>query len=207
MMRSATSNFMPERVIGLRQKSQARAPMLLGAGLLAIVMGLRLMVGGGGGAVAVQGATTAPMRPAISSVAAADTQPTQFDSALQRWAQQPNPPLKRNPFRIPFRYYPCDESAQSASPAPMDSYWDLVEKSGSAQADQQEQREEVIDNVQRSAESLKLQSIILGASPAAIINGRQLREGDAVDEFRVLRIEARQVIVEREGVRLALQMN
>jgi hypothetical protein len=34
-----------------------------------------------------------------------------------------------------------------------------------------------------------------------------VREGSVVDGFRVLKIEARQLIVEREGVKLAITMN
>ena len=76
----------------------------------------------------------------------------------------------------------------------------------SSRADQQEQRQILIDNVRIAAASLKLQTTIMGAHRGAMVNGTMVREGDSVSGFRVLSIEARQVIVEREGVKLALLM-
>ena len=94
-------------------------------------------------------------------------------------------------------------SDDSASPG---GYWDLVRKSMSSRADQQEQRQILIDNVRIAADALKLQSTVTGAHPGAMMNGQMVREGDSVAGFRVVKIEARQVIVEREGVQLAVLM-
>ena len=38
------------------------------------------------------------------------------------------------------------------------------------------------------------------------VNGERVGEGDVVASFRVSRIEARRIIVEREGIRLEIQM-
>ncbi len=126
--------------------------------------------------------------------------------SLQQWARQPIRPLIRNPFAIPLDYYPRDNSAAADKASTQTGYWDLVGKSMSSRADQQEQRQILIDNVRIAAASLKLQSTIMGAHPGAMVNGTMVREGDSVSGFRVLSIEARQVIVEREGVKLALLM-
>lgn len=125
---------------------------------------------------------------------------------LQQWARQPIRPLIRNPFTIPLDYYPRDSSAAADKTASQTGYWDQVGKSMSSRADQQEQRQILIDNVRIAAASLKLQSTIMGAHRGAMVNGTMVREGDNVLGFRVLSIEARQVIVEREGVKLALLM-
>jgi hypothetical protein len=77
----------------------------------------------------------------------------------------------------------------------------------SSRADQQEQRQILIDNIRIAAEALKLDSTIMGATPGAMVNGEMVREGSTVAGFRVLKIEARQLIVEREGVKLAIMMN
>jgi hypothetical protein len=126
--------------------------------------------------------------------------------SLQQWARQPIRPLIRNPFAIPLDYYPRDSSAVADKASAQTGYWDLVGKSMSSRADQQEQRQILIDNVRIAAASLKLQSTIMGAHPGAMVNGTMVREGDTVSGFRVLSIEARQIIVEREGVKLALLM-
>jgi hypothetical protein len=119
-------------------------------------------------------------------------------AALQKWAHQPLQPLTRNPFDIPLDEYPRDASAHG--------YSDLVTKSATSQADQQEQRQILIDNVRIAAGSLKLQSTVIGAHPSAMVNGQMVREGDDIAGFRVLKIEARQIIVEREGIELAVLM-
>jgi hypothetical protein len=126
--------------------------------------------------------------------------------SLQQWARQPVRPLTRNPFAIPLDLYPRDGAAADNASA-QTGYWDLVGKSMSSRADQQEQRQILIDNVRIAAASLKLESTIMGAHPGAMVNGNMVRVGDTVDGFRVLSIEARQIIVEREGVKLALLMD
>jgi hypothetical protein len=39
-----------------------------------------------------------------------------------------------------------------------------------------------------------------------MINGSMVGEGEVVAQFRVLRIEARSVVVEREGIKLEIPM-
>jgi len=53
---------------------------------------------------------------------------------------------------------------------------------------------------------LKLQSTVMGPQPSAMVNGEMVREGSVVAGFRVLKIEARRMIVEREGIKLAILM-
>jgi hypothetical protein len=126
--------------------------------------------------------------------------------SLQQWARQPVRPLTRNPFAIPLDLYPRDTTSAPDKETSETGYWNLVAKSLSSRADQQEQRQILIDNVRIAAASLKLESTIMGAHPGAMVNGNMVREGDDVAGFRVVSIEARQVIVEREGVKLALLM-
>ena len=79
-------------------------------------------------------------------------------------------------------------------------------KSLTSRADQNKQRQIRIDNTVRDAEKLQLQTIVMGASPKAVINGEMVGEGSVVAEFRVSRIEARRIIVEREGIKLEIPM-
>jgi hypothetical protein len=127
-------------------------------------------------------------------------------ASLQRWARQPVKPLARNPFDIPLDDYPRDGSKISDNGSSATGYWDLVRKSMSSRADQQEQRQILIDNVRIAAGSLQLQSTVLGAHPGAMVNGQMVCEGDKIAGFRVVKIEARQIIVEREGIELAVLM-
>jgi hypothetical protein len=60
----------------------------------------------------------------------------------------------------------------------------------------------VAERVTREAGRLHLQSVVMGTSPRAMVDGQLLAEGDVVANFRVLRIEARGITVEREGIKL-----
>ena len=64
-----------------------------------------------------------------------------------------------------------------------------------------------ISSIRIAAEALKLESTIVGPTPGAIVNGQMVREGSNIAGFRVLKIEARQMVVEREGVKLAVTMD
>jgi hypothetical protein len=76
----------------------------------------------------------------------------------------------------------------------------------SVEADQQVQRQALIQGLADSARSLQLQSTMLGATPSAMVNGEMVREGSLVADFRVLKIEAGKMIVEREGIKLEILM-
>ena len=133
--------------------------------------------------------------------------PAEADASLQLGRVNRSGPSAETPSS--FHWIISQPTAQKTTdPASaVAGYWNLVGKSMSSRADQQEQRQVLIDNVRLAAESLKLESTILGAAPAAMVNGQLVREGSVVDGFRVLKIEPRQLIVEREGVKLAVMMD
>jgi hypothetical protein len=74
------------------------------------------------------------------------------------------------------------------------------------QADRMDKRENLIANYTAQASKLRLESIMLGSQPKAMVNGKLIGEGSVVAEFRVLKIEARRIVVEREGIQLEIQM-
>jgi hypothetical protein len=76
-----------------------------------------------------------------------------------------------------------------------------------ARADQKREREVLVENLRGQALQLKLQSTVLGASPKALVNGQLVRVGDVVASFRVTKIEARRIVVEREGIKLEVRSN
>jgi hypothetical protein len=170
-----------------------------------------VLVGGHAGPSAAQGATTTAV---VLAKAVISEQPVQHHSAepagmsLQQWArQQDRRPLGRNPFAVPLDFYPTDASSGADETSTANGYWDLLRKSMSSRADQQEQRQILIDNVRIAAESLKLDSTIMSARPGAMVNGEVVHEGSIVAGFRVLKIESRELIMEREGIKLAVMMN
>ena len=128
--------------------------------------------------------------------------------ALLEWQRRPIAPLSRNLFVINYDFFPQDGSA----PAPVhlqqgDGFWDHIAKSMTARADQKREREVLVENLRAQALQLKLQSTVLGASPKALVNGQLVRVGDVVASFRVRKIEARRIVVEREGIMLEVRSN
>jgi hypothetical protein len=203
---SASSWF--ENFVATLRKSPKKAGTLSVLFVLLVGLWFRLLSGGHttssarGSAIVNPGVTTwaAPAGPAPGRVE------TNVDS-LQQWARQPVIPLNRNIFIIPLDQYLRDGSESASVESTGNGFWDLLGKSMSSRADQQEQRQILIDNVRIAAGSLTLQSTLMGAQPLAMINGAEAREGSLVEGFRVVKIEARKVIVEREGVTLAIVMN
>ena len=143
-------------------------------------------------------------KPAVSAKAA-----NARADVLAAWMAQPIPVPQQDLFAVNLTYFPNDVSAASndATKADSEEIVDPQTKLERAEADQKRHRAVVIENVRQQAEKLDLQSIVRGANPQAMINGRMVGEGDVVAEFRVLKIEPRKVIVEREGVKLSIAMN
>ncbi len=61
--------------------------------------------------------------------------------------------------------------------------------------------------IRTHAQSLSLQSTMLGSSPTALINGQVLREGECVSGFRLKRIAWDCCTVSRDGVDVELRMD
>jgi hypothetical protein len=199
-----------EKAMGAVRASPGKSSVLTGLALIMAIAWIRVLVGGHTSPSSAQAASTsaAPAATVLSDEPAALHRLSDSGGAtLQQWARQPTRPLTRNPFAVSLEYYPTDVSKSDDPTSAGVGYWNLVSKSMSSRADQQEQRQILIDNIRIAAEALKLDSTIMGATPGAMVNGEMVREGSTVAGFRVLKIEARQLIVEREGVKLAIMMN
>ncbi|MGD0463810.1 MAG: hypothetical protein ABSB74_15085 [Tepidisphaeraceae bacterium] len=194
-----------EKLIAGFRASPGKSSTVSGLAVILVFMWCRFLFWGHPPAAASGATAQVDSPPAVWSVPTA-WRPAGEAVSLQQWARQPIRPLIRNPFTIPLDDYPRDGTGVADGGTSQTGYWDLVGKSLSSRADQQEQRQILIDNVRIAAASLKLQSTILGAHRGAMVNGNMVREGDNVAGFRVVNIEARQVIVEREGIKLALLM-
>ena len=133
---------------------------------------------------------------------------TAMHEALKEWASRPVSPLNRNLFSINYDFFPQDGSRVPVLRAPVgDGFWDRLAKSMTARADARKEQEVLRENLRLQAAQLKIQTIVMGAQPKAVINGELVGEGDVVASFRVSKIEARRVVVEREGIKLALRLN
>jgi hypothetical protein len=170
--------------------------------LVLCVMWARMLLGGG---VSLPAAASAMFNKADAQPAPnanpADVSYRPAARTLAEWAQQPTGPVKRNLFAVPFDGYPVDP----ANPMPQTRE---SAKSGPSEADQSKERQIVVERVRNEAAKLSLGGIILGASPKVLVNGSLLSVGQAVGEtgFKVVRIDVRQILVERDGVQVELKM-
>jgi len=128
------------------------------------------------------------------------------DSPVERWLSTSAPPLGRNLFEIDYELFPTDLTGSQEKVA-SEGFWDDIAKSMNLRADQQGRRQESVQRVASQAKALQVTSVMMGPKPRAVINGELVGEGEVVASFRVLKIEARRIIVEREGIRLEIQMN
>ena len=143
---------------------------------------------------------------AITPEVHAAARPLDTAAALRAWIDAPSPPLTRNLFTVDLERFPHDGSRVQTTNKDVVGFWDELAKSMTFRADVKKERQVLVENLARQASQLRLQSTIMGASPKAVIDGGLVGEGDVVASFRVLRIEPRRIIVEREGIKLEIQM-
>jgi hypothetical protein len=130
-----------------------------------------------------------------------------IDASLRQWLSQPVSTPSRNLFEVKLDYFPLEGGRPLAlSPAGTSDFWDQLEKSLAWRADQRIKRETQIVAFMQEADQLRPTSTIPGPNPKAMINGMLVGEGDVVASFRVIKIEARRILVEREGIRLEIPM-
>jgi hypothetical protein len=124
------------------------------------------------------------------------------------WTTVKLAPADRNLFLIDYdRFEKSGKSTAQGAPVQQsgDSSPDPA-KSGPSPADLKKERQILVDNLQAQAAQLKLQTTLMGASPKALVNGNLVGEGDTVASFRIVRITARGMVIEREGIKLEVQM-
>ncbi|HYE21189.1 MAG TPA: hypothetical protein VEA69_22270 [Tepidisphaeraceae bacterium] len=187
-----------------------KAAVLGGLVVVMVVMWVRLIGGPAAGPKAAVASPTAPARaggaPVASAAARGVHRAAAATAALQDWAARPLSPLSRNLFAINYDFFPQDGSKAPVLRVPQgDGFWDQLAKSMTARADQRKEHEVLVENLRLQAAQLKVQSTVMGASPKALVNGELVGIGDVVASFRVDRIDARRIVVEREGIKLEIR--
>jgi hypothetical protein len=181
--------------------------------LVMLVLWLRMMVSGGAGPSRAAANVTAGARGGEGALASDNyrrpgSRSTPALKALMDWAQRPISPLSRNPFVINYDYYPQDGTRPAPPRIPQgDGFWDQLAKSMTARADSIKEHQLLVENLRLQAAQLKVQSTVMGAKPRALINGEFVGEGSIVASFRVSKIEARRIVLEREGIKLEVRFN
>jgi hypothetical protein len=201
-------------------KSDPRKAAVL-AVLLAVmgVLWYRVIAGGPASASAYAGsgpATGSAFAPSTPDAYRPTGRQTAAAAALQEWARtRAVVPLSRNLFVTNYDLFPLDggRTTVTAATEPTlhvergDGFWDQLAKSLADRADQIKEHRARVETIRTEAAKLKVQSTLMGASPKALVNGRLVGLGDVVASFRVTKIEARRIVVEREGIKFGLRFN
>jgi hypothetical protein len=204
-MSSKTNNWMGAMTRVFRadpKKTGSLAVLLL---VLAVMVGRQVTSGRGGRPAAAAGAATGSRVDLAGSATVTPASRAGVAEAFQEWAQAPVLPVSRNLFAVRIEYFPLDGSRTTQSDVGQEGFWSSLEKSLTLRTDEKVRQENLIASFVKDAEKLQLQST-LPESRKAMINGQLVGEGSVVANFRVVKIEPRKVIVEREGITLAIQM-
>jgi hypothetical protein len=205
-------NFI-KKVIDAARKDPQKAGILTVLVAILVVLQVRLALKdkGGPNRATAASVTTTPDNPTAGRTARNETR-----NALQAWLDQPSENINRNLFAVNLDRFPQDSGKITPASGRNSLFWDELAKSMSQQADVRKERRVLYENLAQQASQLRLQSTMMGAVPKAVINGELVREGDAVVcgasgtepgvTFRVLKIEARRIMIEREGIKLEIQM-
>ncbi len=216
--KSALPVWLPEAV-----RQDPKKAGILGVLVLVLVIATVRWLLPGGGPAAAKAALTPPPTPATTVNAARGSRSTAAartaSGPTRTWLKTPLQDVSRNLFAIRHEYFPqAQRTSDSVANGPgaaggPPTFWDSLQKSRDQAADQKRRREILVENLQREAAKLRLQSTVMGPEPQAIIGGSLVREGDSVAasdaasiQFRVLKIEARRVVIEREGIKLEVRM-
>ena len=217
MPAGATSNNLAGKLTAAIKSDPKRTGVLaVLVAVLGVMWGRMAMQGGGG----PQSADAAPANHSASDNAVVTGgqgagRDAVASEALVKWREAPVSPVVRNLFAVQLDHY-AQQGARSAAPAATsgEGFWDELAKSISTQADQKKQHDIFVQNLIQQAGELEVQTIVMGAVPTAAVNGQVVGVGSVVAagsgssraEFRVLKIEARRIIVEREGIKLEIPM-
>jgi hypothetical protein len=134
--------------------------------------------------------------------------------AFKTWLNTPLASIKRNLFSVDLNHFPQENRSASQQANNGAGFWGELAKSVSARADVTKERQILLENLQQQASQLRLETTLMGAKPKAVVNGGFVGLGDVVASgtgearttFRVIKIEARRIIVEREGIKLEVPM-
>jgi len=198
----STTNW--QRPLWRRLRAEPKKMTALGVLVLvmAVLWGRALLTGKSQPAAALASPAMAAGKTDPSTVASSLSPAAQ---ALQELMRNNASLLHRNLFLVKLDYFASEKSSVAPAANATDGFWDELAKSLAAKADQEKARRILADNLQAQAAKLDLQSTYMNnGARKAMVNGTLVGEGDSIGGFRVIKIEAKRIIVEREGIKLEI---
>jgi|GEM_PF-1185103 len=201
---------MPEWLLRLRaelmrdKKKTAMLSLLL---VVAVVLGIRLVVRSLP-SEAEAAVTRPPARAASAAGPAARPAPPEAEAGRPAvdsgYLQNLKQDFRRDIFKPNTDYFAPERPAEPERAAvEAKPTGPTPEEIAAAEARRLQAEREVI---RKQAETLELQSIMLGARPTAMINDRVVRAGDEVDGFRVKTIDSGGCVVQKRDVEIRLNL-
>jgi hypothetical protein len=132
------------------------------------------------------------------NVAPPATSDASDNSTIADWLNSQKLAPGQNPFVVHLDAFPVAGNGVAG---------DELGKSTGGPADQKKQRPQVLSELQRTAAGLRLQSVVMGMTPTAVINGVSAKEGDVVASFRIVRIESSGIVVEKDGAQFDIALD
>jgi len=193
-----------QRLVDHVRREPKKAGVLSGLVLMLAIVWIRFGLGGSTSPKAASAGRIANVPTAASGNDVGGAQSSASMSALHDFLAKPVAATGRNLFVVKMEYYPADGSRPVATAeVNAEGFWDQIEKLRASRADQEKARGILVGNLRVLASKLDLQSTVMrNGSPKALVNGVLVGEGDTIEGFRVIRIEAKRIVVEREGVKL-----
>jgi len=199
--------------IGEALKRDPKRTGVLGllSAVLLVLIGRAILGNNATPATAVASSPVVSARTASTDPALRPSGKNEQSAAVQRWLSSSPAKIDRNLFAIKLDYYP--QPSGKGLPRVGKSATD-DDKSAVQEADVLKEWAARSEAAQLQARQLKLQSTMMSAVPQALISGQMVKEGDVVastpgessGNFRVLKIEPRRIIVERDGIKLEILM-
>lgn len=216
-MSQTTSTFWQRMPEPLRRDPKKSALLTGLVGLMA-VLGIRQYTGTSAPASARAGVSAVERSTGGNSATSheASNPNNEVAQRVAQWLGTPIKALDRNLFETKLEFFQRVDAAGDDRAAVLadETFWDQLAKSLASQADQKRQKQIRSENLQLAASTLKLQTTLMGSVPKALIDGRMVRAGDLLEtkssdlsmSFRVVQIEPRRVVIERDGVKIELKM-
>ncbi len=200
---------------GLRREAKKAAVLTFLAALLGVMWVRMATKNGVAPNQAIAETKTAAAARQLTAAERSAARSAEASGAFRSWVNAPLAPISRNLFAVNLNAYPSEGNRTSAGASQAGGgFWGELAKSVSAKADVSKERQILLENLQNQASQLRLQTTVMGMRPKAVVNGELVGIGEGVASgtgesrttFRVLKIEARRIIVEREGIKLAVPM-
>jgi len=117
--------------------------------------------------------------------------------------------ITRDLFKADPRYFPMIKNTARkvvVLPKKQKGIFDQVHTWVQQTYSRERQRSLKIEALRNQAESLSLQSTMVGPSPSALINGQVVRIGQTIEGFKIVSIKPNTCVISKDGIELELHM-